>query len=94
MVEALYLPHNYELTTALVELKDHYVTVNHYFRFGVKKNKSCSDLLPAGPCPHGLNQAHLLDLTFKKQTSVASGRHQNQLKELKDVETIKEEASQ
>lgn len=29
MVEALYLPHNYELTTALLELKDHYVTVNH-----------------------------------------------------------------
>lgn len=35
MVEALYLPHNYELTTALLELKDHYATVNQaLFVFG------------------------------------------------------------
>ncbi len=32
MVAALYLPCNYELTTPLLELKDHYVTVNHCLR--------------------------------------------------------------
>lgn len=47
-VGALYLPHNYELTAALFELKDHHVTVNH----GLRKSAvgwNWYNLQPPGP---------------------------------------------
>lgn len=50
MVEALYLPHNYELTTALLELKDHYVTVNHCLHaLLLFRNEAEHNLQPPGP---------------------------------------------
>lgn len=46
MVEASYLPYNYELTSTLQELKDHYVTVNHCLHalplYTVQKGATCS----------------------------------------------------
>lgn len=43
MVEALYLPHNWDLRSALFELKGHYGTVNHANSF----NKNTSGCLSA-----------------------------------------------
>lgn len=57
MVQALYLPHNYELSTALLEWNTHYVTVNHclhaplLFGKGVEHEAAtCSHQAPPPMC--------------------------------------------